>query len=236
MIRSIYTWECTALHCTAGAQFHVKKQFYRLISLLLSHLGMIFNIRCPSPWQIISELLDRGIISFSESLDMRECLSFANEIRLRTYFANNGQKELLSPVPQYADRTQQSPGAGGFQNVDQDILVHFLSKNYNIHRQCKEFSMKCISEGKIDSSIFRNAPDSFSNVVPLGIYYFRLQNFHEALKSFNRQPKCGPHYIESLLLKGKIHVMFGEYDTSIKCFEEALQLCHQNELNADRLA
>ena len=223
------------MYCAAGAQFHVKKQFYRLVSLLLSHLGMIFNIRCPTPYQIISELLTRGIISETVSRDMRECLSFANQKRLTTYFANNGQKELLSPVPQHADPTQQSPGAGGLQNVDQDILVRFLSKNYDIYRRCKEFSSKCILQDIIDTSIFRNVPVSFSNEIPLGIYYFRLQNFREALKYFEQQPKFGPHYVESLILQGKIYVQFGEYDTSIKCFEEALQLCHQNELNADVL-
>ena len=36
-------------HTSMGALFDAKRQFYRLISLLLSDLGLIFDIRCPSP-------------------------------------------------------------------------------------------------------------------------------------------------------------------------------------------
>lgn len=60
-----------------GALFDTKKQFYRLISLLLSDLGMIFNIRTPSPWQVISELEHRRIITVSESANIKVCLSIA---------------------------------------------------------------------------------------------------------------------------------------------------------------
>ena len=53
-----YLGQCGA----TGALFDAKKQLYRLMSLLLSEFGMIFDIRCSSPWQISSELQSRGII------------------------------------------------------------------------------------------------------------------------------------------------------------------------------
>ena len=213
-----------------GACFNAKNQFYRLISLLLSNLGMIFNIKCPSPWQIISALLTRRIISESQSLVMKECLSFANEIRLRTYFANNGQKELFSSLPHYT--STESTDSAVFKDVNQDILVHFLKRMYDIHRWCKQF-IKCNSQDKNDRSIFHEPAASFSNAMLLGFFYYRLQNLHEALKWVESESENSPCYVHCVVAQGHINVEFGEYDKSIKCFEEALQLGYQNEPDAD---
>jgi hypothetical protein len=71
-------------HCVVGGRFDAKKQFYRLISLLLSNLGLIFDIKSPSPWQVISELQTLEVIGESESVEIKVCLSIANEIRLKS--------------------------------------------------------------------------------------------------------------------------------------------------------
>ena len=218
-----------------GACFNVKNQFYRLISLLLSNLGMIFNIKCPSPWQIISELLTRGIISKSQSLVMKECLSFANEIRLRTYFAKNGQNESVSPVPQNANPSQKSSDAAVFQDVDQHFLVCFLNTSYDLHGRCKQFFIKYISQDKIDDSIFHEAPASLSKAMLFGFFYYRLQNFNDALKWVETESKDSPYYLYCVATQGHINLEFGEYDKSIQCFEKALRLGYQNERNADVL-
>lgn len=94
-------------YLAVGALFNAKKEFYRLISLLLSDLGIIFGIRSPSPWQVILELQIQEIITMSDSENIKICLSIANEIRLKTYFANKGQKELFSPVPQYTNKATE---------------------------------------------------------------------------------------------------------------------------------
>jgi tetratricopeptide (TPR) repeat protein len=237
MVLDIETYEpfdsYMGVHTAASANFNAKNQLYRLISLLLSDLGMIFDIRCPSPWLIISELLARGIISESQSFDMRECLSFANEIRLRTYLANKGQRELISPVPHHANPKQQSAHAAVFQDVNQHILVRFLSTSNDIHKRCKEFCIKSISEDKIDSSIFRNTTAPIANALLLGLHYYRLQNFHEALEWMKTESEESPFYVDCLVAQGNIYLKSGEYDKSIKCFEEAMQLGYQKRSNAD---
>ena len=214
---------------TTGAYFHAKSQLYRLISLLLSDLGMIFDIRCPSPWQIISELLDRGIISVSESVDMRECLSFANEIRLRTYFANNGQKELISPLPEYTKSTKPSINAAVFQDVDQDILVCFLCTSNDVYRRCQEFCKICLSKHRIDRGIFRYIPASFSNAWLLGLHYYRLQNYHAALEWLKAESKYDPYYVNSLETQGNIFLALGKCEKCIECYKEALKLGYGNK-------
>jgi hypothetical protein len=176
-------------YCYIGALFDAKKQFYRLISLLLSDLGLIFNTRSPSPWQVISELQTRGIIRDSECVDIKVCLSIANEIRLKTYFANNGQKELFSPVSQNTNTVEQSADVPIFRDFNEDILVHLLSISNDICSRCREFCSKYIEQDNIDVSLFQNPSLGYSKAMRLGYLYFRLQNLHKALEWMQSESK-----------------------------------------------
>ena len=140
---------------TVGAIFDAKKEFYRVISLLLSDLGLIFDIRSPSPWHVIAELCTRGIIGESDKASIKECLSIANEIRLKAYYAYNKQKEILSPIPRYTSTTKQSTGELIFNDFNEDILVNFLSTSNDIHTRCHKFCLKFYEEDKIDVSLLR---------------------------------------------------------------------------------
>ena len=212
-----------------GALFDTKKQFYRLISLLLSNLGMIFDIRTPSPWQIISELERRGIITVSESANIKVCLSIANEVRMKTYFANGGQKELFSPVPEFANYAEQSVEVPVFRDFDEDMLVKLLSTSDEMCERCREFCFKWVQDGKIDCSVFQNPPRGLSTAVQLGFLYIRLQHLHKALEWLKSAPKESSDYGTSLDAQGHIYAQLGEFDKSIQCFEEALQWQYQNE-------
>ncbi|XP_028410641.1 uncharacterized protein LOC114533329 [Dendronephthya gigantea] len=217
-------------HCNAGALFDTKKQFYRLISLLVSDLGMIFDVRSPSPWQVISELQARGIISVPESLNIKVCISIANEIRLKTYFANNGQKELFSPVPEYGNTTtEESADIPIFRDFDEDILVRLLSTSNNLCLRCHVFCLKWIKHDHIDDRIFQNPYFVMPKAVQMGHLYFRLQNFHKSLEWMKSAPKDRPYYASSLSGQGKVYLIFGEYAKSIGCFEEALQFIEWDE-------
>ena len=220
-------------HCTVGALFDAKKQFYRLISLLLSDLGLIFDIRSPSSWQVISELQTRGIISDSETASIKVCLSIANEIRLKTYFANDGQKELLSPVPQYGITTEQSAGPPIFRYFDEDILVRLLSTSNDIHQRCHQFCLKYIQQNEIDISILWNPSVASSKTILIGTLYYRLQNFHKALEWMKSESKDSPDYSVSLNGQGMIHNEYGEFEKSVKCFQNALEVHYQNEGNSN---
>ena len=212
-----------------GALFDTKKQFYRLISLLLSNLGIIFDIRTPSPWQIISELERRGIITVSESANIKVCLSIANEVRMKAYFANNGQKELFSPVPEFANYAEQSVEVPVFRDFDEDMLVRLLSTSDEMRKRCREFCFKWVQDDKIDYSVFQNLPGEYSKEVQLGSLYLRLQHLHKALKWMRSAPKDSSDYGSCLDAQGLIYAQLGEYDKSIKYYEEALQWRYQNE-------
>ena len=220
-------------HCTVGALFDVKKQFYRLISLLLSDLGLIFDIRCPSPWHVIPELQTRGIISEIDSTNIKICLSIANEIRLKTYFANQGQKELLSPVSRYENTTELSTDPPIFRNFQEDILVRLLNTSNDMHQRCHKFSLKYFKQKEIDISLLTKASVSSSRASLRGSLYYRLQNLPKALQFFELEPEDSADYPACLNNQGIIYRMYGDHQKSVKYFEKALQVHKQNDENSN---
>lgn len=219
-------------HCAPGGVFDAKKQFYRLISLLLSDLGTILNIKSPSPWQVISELLNQKIIDESVSASIKVCLSIANEIRLKTYFGNNGQKEVFSPIPEYVSNTEQSADGPTFGDYNQDILVRLLSTSNDIARRCLEFSLKYFEQDEIDTTILRNMSFTSSRAHLMGNLYSRLQNFPKALECMKLQSEDSQNYSICLNDQGVIYTELGEFEKSIECFEKALKIHYQNEDNS----
>ena len=217
-------------HCSAGGLFDTKKQFYRLISLLLSDLGLLFDIRCPSPWEVISGLQTRGIIDEFEAVRIEVCLSIANEIRLKTYFANEGQKELLSPISGLGNTASQSPNPPIFRYFEEDTLIRLLSISNDMHHRCHEFSLRYNLSGEIDTSIFRDPYIPSTNTTLKANLYIRLQNFPKALELLESESKDSSDYSVSLNSQGIIHNAYGEHKKAVQCFENALEV-HRTRSN-----
>ncbi len=233
-IQTYHPYNCyLGSYCTVGALFDAKKEFYRLVSLLLSDLGLIFDIRSPSPWQVIVELCTRGIIDESDKTRIKECLSIANEIRLKAYFAYNKQKELLSPISRNTSTTEQSPDEPIFSDFDEDILVHFLSTCNDISTRCHKLCLKFHHEGEIDVSLLRNLSVPSSKATQFGCLYLRLQRFQKALEWFESEPNDSMDEFDGLCGEGRIYLEYGEYTKSVVCFEKALEIRYQNEEPSD---
>ncbi len=216
------------LHGTIGGLFDTKKQFYRLISLLLADLGLIFDIRSSSPWQVIAELRNRDIIGESDSARLKVALFIANEMRLKTYFANGGQKELYSPLLQSTNAAQQSTEVPIFRDFDEDILVRLLTTSNDMHQRCSLFCSTYTEQDEVDAGVLRIPTFSSSQAKLLAQLYFRLQNFPKALESLKSVPKDSPDYPGCVNIQGVLYVDLGEYEKAIECFETALE-CVQNE-------
>ena len=219
-------------YCTTGALFDAKKQFYRLISLLLSDLGLVFDIRCSSPWEVIFGLKTRGIIGDVEAVRVKVCLSIANEIRLKTYFANKGPKELLSPISVLANAASQLPDpAPIFHYFEEDTLILLLSISIDMHRRCWEFSLNYFQSAAIDISIFRDPYNPSTEASAKAILYFRLQNFPKALELLQSVSEDSPEYAACLNNQGTICSLYGELKKAVQCFEKALEV-HRTRANS----
>ncbi len=219
------------IHGTIGGLFDTKKQFYRLISLLLADLGLIFDIRSSSPWHVIAELQNRGIIGESDSASLKVALSIANEIRLKTYFANGGQKELFSPLLQSTNAAQQFTEVPIFRDFDEDILVRLLTTSNDMFQRCRLFCSTYNEQDEVDASVLRIPTVWPSKAKVSAQLYSRLQNFPKALESLKSVPKDSPDYAGCVNMQGSLYMDLGEYEKAIECFEIASE-CVQNEVVA----
>ncbi len=219
------------LHESVGGLFDTKKQFHRLISLLLADLGLIFDIRSSSPWQVIAELQNRGIVGESDSASLKVGLSIANEIRLKTYYANGGQKELFSPLLQSTNAAEQSTEVPIFRDFDEDILVRLLATSNDMYQRCRLFCSTYTQQGEVDASVLRIPTVWPSKAKVSAQLYSRLQNFPKALDSLKSVPKGSPDYAGCMNCQGVLYMDLGEYEKAIECFEIATE-CVQNEVVA----
>lgn len=214
------------LNLPVGGLFDTKKHFYRLISLLLTDLGLVFDIRSPSPWQVILELRDRDIIGASDITNLKVCLSIANEIRLKTYFANGGQKELFSPLLPSPDAIEKSADVPIFRDIDEDTLVYLLNTSFDMHQRCSEFCLKYRQEDKVDKSILRNPSIFYSKALMEYCINYRLEKFSKALECIKSIPKNSPHYAICANSQGLFHARNQEFEKAIECYESGLEHPH----------
>ncbi|XP_028399863.1 uncharacterized protein LOC114523203 [Dendronephthya gigantea] len=217
--------------------FNAKKDFYRLISLLLSDLALIFNIRSPTPWQVISELQTRGIIDETDMMNIKVCLSIANEIRLKTYLASSRQKEVLSSVPRYSNTAKHYPTNSHFyQDFDEDDAARLLITSVDIYERCTEFYETYKKTNEID--LLRNVPTLTQPTKRciIGHLYIILENYPKAfelLEPLSKDRTESAEYMNTHYGLGLIYSTYHEYEKCIECFEEALKaysgLTHQND-------
>ncbi|XP_078689518.1 uncharacterized protein LOC144920919 [Branchiostoma floridae x Branchiostoma belcheri] len=109
-----------------GKLLNVKKEIYRFPSVAVDVLSICCGITVPSVWGIIEELEKTQRISDEDAHHLTVLISISAELRLRTYIANGGQKDRLSPLTEMKTQLDE-------QDVDATIVESvFYIPNSNI--------------------------------------------------------------------------------------------------------
>ncbi|XP_019646298.1 PREDICTED: uncharacterized protein LOC109486835 [Branchiostoma belcheri] len=179
-----------------GCAYDVKKMIFRLISCTMQSIGLLSSTKCDRLEDILLYLEQRGLITSLVRHNIRIAAAIADELRLKTYVANRGQKELISTLPKFEQKNTNFPKTGQLFYLQQnpDMLHRFYFTSYPYHETMK--------------TVIRNANESG---------YSTLEGMISS--SF---PDSGI-YDNSPLIRGLMYFDFFEYDKAEECFLDVLK-------------
>lgn len=96
---------------TQGKLFDVKQEIYRMPDRFIYNLGLIYGVQEDSSWDTIDKLYDKGIINSEGAYNLKKALSFATNLRLKTYSHYGCQKDSMDYAKTYevqSDRQSQA--------------------------------------------------------------------------------------------------------------------------------
>ncbi|CAH1261503.1 Hypp2378 [Branchiostoma lanceolatum] len=95
-----------------GQLLDVKKEIYRFPSVAVDVLSIYCGITIHSVWGMIEELQKTQRISREDARHLTVLISISAELRLRTYIANGGQKDRLSPLTEMKTQLDKHDDVG----------------------------------------------------------------------------------------------------------------------------
>ncbi|XP_078594069.1 uncharacterized protein LOC144871928 [Branchiostoma floridae x Branchiostoma japonicum] len=108
-----------------GQLLNVKKDIYRSPGIAIELLAVFCNIALSaSTWDVIDEMMEAGWIHEEDAKHLTVLTSISAELRLRTYMANGGQKDSLSPLAKLDNTDLKS----AFHIPDVKILFRYYCR------------------------------------------------------------------------------------------------------------
>ncbi|XP_078684896.1 uncharacterized protein LOC144918216 [Branchiostoma floridae x Branchiostoma belcheri] len=219
-----------------GQLLDVKKEIYRLPSLAIDVFSICCGITIPSVWGMIEELHKTQRISDEDAHHLTVLISISAELRLRTYIANGGQKDRLSPLTEMKVQLDKNDADDTFfQSVFYIPNGKMLFRYYYTAIPLNSCIMDMIAnEGPTIDNIFQTAIfDNSSQTkgrIRQQLFYFdeSMRYLEAALKEADSDDK---KQLNILFQLGNISYSCGDYEKAISCYKRAL--CAGNTLTGD---
>ncbi|XP_078700926.1 uncharacterized protein LOC144927403 [Branchiostoma floridae x Branchiostoma belcheri] len=226
---------------SAGKLFQVKKEIYRMPSILLSSLGLFFGITEKSSWEIVQALQRKGVINVEAEHNLKFAVSIATQLRLRTYLSNLGQKDNISTLPKASLETlegwkgeeeeEMRPSAAIFGMESPAILFRFFQTVLPLEESVGSlFAGKFTGEKSSEVTPSTLHPWLELSLKTKEFYDSSLKNralVHMRLLQYQDAKACLEQYIaetdegdalQSSILIGQVLYHLGDYKGAVTCF------------------
>ncbi|XP_078682551.1 uncharacterized protein LOC144916979 [Branchiostoma floridae x Branchiostoma belcheri] len=206
----------------------VKKEIYRFPSVAVDVLSICCGITIPSVWGMIEELHKTQRISDEDAHHLTVLISISAELRLRTYIANGGQKDRLSPLTEMKVQLDK-------HDIDDTVVesvFHIPDSKMLFRYYCTAFPLKiCIMEtvqkenqitNIFRTSIFDNSSQTRGRITQQLLQLdASVRHFEAALKEAGGDEK---RKLDILLALGTVSRLRGDYEKAISYYKQALSI------------
>ncbi|XP_035686650.1 uncharacterized protein LOC118422910 [Branchiostoma floridae] len=124
----LHSYKSTLKEDEDGKLFQVKKELYRLPSMVVNGLGLFYALEAKTAWDIIEEMADKGLLTKVALQNLKVAVSIATELRLRTYLSNDSQSDDITPMKRI-DQVKDVTGTGETCSREVRELTNVLPKN-----------------------------------------------------------------------------------------------------------
>ncbi|KAI8510479.1 hypothetical protein Bbelb_113950 [Branchiostoma belcheri] len=157
-----------------GKLLNVKKEIYRFASVAVDVLSTRCGLMIPSVWGLIEELYKTQQISHEDAHHLTVLISISAELRLRTYIANGGQKDRLSPLTEMKVQLDK-------HDVDNTFVEGFGDQRKAIRYHVKSLKMRKAIYGKTTPH-----PDIASSLNNIGNCWNDLGDQRKAIRYYEQ--------------------------------------------------
>ncbi|WP_341789379.1 tetratricopeptide repeat protein [Rickettsia endosymbiont of Polydrusus tereticollis] len=168
--------------------FDVKQEIYRLPDRLVYNLGLYYGIEEDSSWDTVDKLEEKGIINSQAALNLKNAITFATTLRLKTYSHYKAQKEDMSifvrPVETESELKEQAKQIFHLAEMDlreQGGLFQYYYTALPLHKRLKDFCSQNEGLDETSKQIFFQKDKFYKDdVANKGLIHYRLLQYKDA--------------------------------------------------------
>lgn len=203
-----------------GRQQDVKKEVYRLTSLLIEQISKFFGIFGLSSWQSIKELREKKILTADGARNLLAAQSITAELRLQCYQRHGMQKEALPTVPQLSVDEEK--------NTTQSSNISAIVRLYESLLPLNMVIIRAFKNGvPVDVELFMRSvflQEKFYDDSPFSraMAYLRIMQLHKALMCLcsTKDNVEDASKVKILLLMAYCYRMVGRFPKVFECCRE----------------
>lgn len=183
-----------------GKLLNIKESIYRVADRVIAALADYYNVKTSegdtnlTSWEAIELMQERCILSEEGSSHLKEALSIAAELRLKTYLHNNGQSEGASTyVPatdHLTDERRDELLEETFYVKDTSLLHHFYQVMIKVQEIAKDLT-KSSGDGEAGGGdlLLKDNPLLDLSLHTKGLIHARFLEYNMAVKSLEEAKK-----------------------------------------------
>ncbi|BBI17799.1 tetratricopeptide repeat protein [Neochlamydia sp. S13] len=204
---------------TQGMLFKAKNDFYRFPHLALDRLALLKEISAMDTFTRIDRLKEKKVLNKDSAKKLKEWMSVALLMRLRTYCKYKAQNEMMNPLIQPFGL--EDPTLIQKQLALDNAALAQIKKIYRVFIPFGQAIIHMFSSGEEDSLKLSTLDDSPEMEGAIALRLFQHQEAEKRYKQASEKDSKNSHVLNAL---GMIYLEQKRLDEAARCINQALEI------------